>query len=591
MDQNTSYIVFVGLALPAAVIALAVGVYAWRRRGAPGAAALAWMMFSVAGWLVVNTLEQVTTTEFLTLLFAKLGYIFIGATAISWFAVAFRYTGRDQWLNWKWFAILSTIPTITIVLALTNEYHHLIWTSYSFTPISGLLVMSNVEHGAWFWVFGIYLYVLMIWGAVIIFMGSWGAKPYRQQSLWLIVGGIAPLIANLIYVFKIFPWLAKDYSSLSFALAGAAYAIGIFRYGLFDLKPVARNLVVDNLTDAMLVLDDQQRIVDANPAARRLLGVADDTLIGKAVESVVQSWPELSGPLKSPGERRIEISRKEADERRFYDLRISNLKNERGAIIGRLVLLNDITDRKAAEVERERLIGELDAYAHTVAHELKNPIASVVGYAGLLQIHAGTRLDAEGNSIVSNVIRTSLKMTTIVDELLMLANIRQSRHVVKSPLSMSMIIEAARQRLNEEIKETNPEITLPAEWPSALGHALWIEEVWANYLSNAMKYGGTPPRIVLGATVCDNSTIRFWVNDNGDPLTAIEREQLFTPFARLSEARAAGHGLGLSIVERIVTRLGGEVGVESDSSGNTFYFTLPAAVESPAKSTVASAAQ
>ena len=123
---------------------------------------------------------------------------------------------------------------------------------------------------------------------------------------------------------------------------------------------------------------------------------------------------------------------------------------------------------------------------------------------------------------------------------------------------------------------------LPDTWPVALGHAPWVEEVWVNYLSNALNYGGRPPRVELGATTRPDNTVCFWIRDNGSGLTPEEQSRLFTPFTRFDpksgRGRAKGHGLGLSIVRRIVGKLGGEVGVASEvDHGSVFSFTLPAA--------------
>jgi two-component system sensor histidine kinase/response regulator len=113
----------------------------------------------------------------------------------------------------------------------------------------------------------------------------------------------------------------------------------------------------------------------------------------------------------------------------------------------------------------------------------------------------------------------------------------------------------------------------------ALGYGPWVEAVWTNYLSNALKYGGRPPKVTLGATEMGNGWIRFSVVDNGPGLSQEEQARLFVPFERLHQARSEGHGLGLSIVQRIVKKLGGQVGVESTGEageGCEFYFTLPA---------------
>jgi signal transduction histidine kinase len=143
---------------------------------------------------------------------------------------------------------------------------------------------------------------------------------------------------------------------------------------------------------------------------------------------------------------------------------------------------------------------------------------------------------------------------------------------------MGEIVKESLARLTSMIDEHKARIVTPEEdaWPVALGYAPWVEEVWANYISNAIKYGGTPPQIELGATVQDDDMVRFWVRDNGPGLSSKEQERLFTQFTRLDETRAEGHGLGLSIGKRIVEKLGGQVGVEiSSDQGSVFSFTLP----------------
>jgi signal transduction histidine kinase len=142
---------------------------------------------------------------------------------------------------------------------------------------------------------------------------------------------------------------------------------------------------------------------------------------------------------------------------------------------------------------------------------------------------------------------------------------------------MSSIVTEAQTRLNDVIKEYQAEIIQPESWPLAMGHGPWVEEVWANYISNAIKYGGDPPQVELGATEQSNGQICFWVRDNGKGLSSEEQTRLFTMFTRMDQVRARGHGLGLSIVRRIVEKLGGQVGVESDlGAGSVFKFTLPA---------------
>lgn len=176
------------------------------------------------------------------------------------------------------------------------------------------------------------------------------------------------------------------------------------------------------------------------------------------------------------------------------------------------------------------------------------------------------------------ILRTAFKMTDIVNALLVLASTRRLDEVEVEPLDMAAILLDVQERLAHAIAESQAMLVMPGEWPLALGVGLWVEEVWVNYISNAIKYGGTPPRVELGAELQESGMVRFWVRDNGHGVDPKMRDLLFVEFTRLDTRRTEGHGLGLSIVKRIVEKLGGEVGVDSVAGqGSLFYFTLPAA--------------
>jgi K+-sensing histidine kinase KdpD len=234
---------------------------------------------------------------------------------------------------------------------------------------------------------------------------------------------------------------------------------------------------------------------------------------------------------------------------------------------------------------------ELDAFAHTVAHDLTNPLANIVGHAETLELHHKMMQDQDREYCLQAVSRSARKMSNIIDELLLLAGVRKTE-AKRVPLDMSSIVTESMSRLADLIDKSNAEIIVLeiCSWPKAMGYAPWVEEVWVNYLSNAIKYGGKPPQVELGATLFSTphasggevreNIVCFWVRDNGDGLTPDDQARLFTPFTRLDQIRAKGHGLGLSIVRRIVEKLGGQVGVQSTGEpgqGSTFFFTLPAA--------------
>lgn len=241
----------------------------------------------------------------------------------------------------------------------------------------------------------------------------------------------------------------------------------------------------------------------------------------------------------------------------------------------------------AAELEQRNQ--ELDAFARTVAHDLKNPLNGIIGFTELLLEECLPEIPPSLESIeyLQWIGKAAQKMVSIIDALLLLAGVSKQAQVEIQPLDMATIVSQVQQRLAQMIKEYQGTIKLPTSWPVALGYAPWIEEIWANYVSNALKYGGSPPILEVGAELIFSSTtinasaeakfIRFWVTDNGPGLSPQAQTQLFTPFTRLHKDKAEGHGLGLSIVQQVVERLGGQVGVEShEGKGCRFYFTLPA---------------
>jgi len=215
---------------------------------------------------------------------------------------------------------------------------------------------------------------------------------------------------------------------------------------------------------------------------------------------------------------------------------------------------------------------ELEAFASTVAHDLKNPLTNIFSSMEIIREFA-PNLDEPMQKMILNSSNAAYKMSSISDELLLLASVRKEQ-VKIAPVNMGDVIPSVLERLKAQIEKYQPEIVTLTTWLAARGSAPWIEEIWANYLSNGLKYGGPPPRLELGSTAQADGTVKFWVRDNGKGLTPEQQAKLFTEFSQLD--RIQGHGPGLSIVRRIAEKLGGQAGAESTlGQGSTFYFTLP----------------
>jgi two-component system, sensor histidine kinase and response regulator len=249
----------------------------------------------------------------------------------------------------------------------------------------------------------------------------------------------------------------------------------------------------------------------------------------------------------------------------------------------RLVLVaEEITERKEAALataarlkELEHRNAELDAFAHTAAHNLRSAPGPILGNAKLLESLAAPRLEAEDRGSLQDLVEMADRASRVVEDLLLLSKVDTNGPQCE-PLHMQRIVENALARLAPRVVETDARISPPAGWPPVLGYAAWVEEVWVSYLDNAVRYGGLQPHIELGSVLLGDRTVRFYVRDHGPGILEPDLTRLFQPFIRLSPTSGEGHGLGLTIVKRIVERLGGEAAVESVlSEGSTFSFTLP----------------
>ncbi|MBK06076.1 MAG: hypothetical protein CL920_35970 [Deltaproteobacteria bacterium] len=549
-----------------ATFGLVLAYQSWRLHPAHGARLWSVVMLFAGTWCVGEMFVLSVTTLPLKILAAKFLYIGIIGTPFSWFLFAVYYSTNGRWLKARNIFLVSVIPLLTLVLVFTLERHTWFYKEIVLHDVAGLIVTKKV-YGVWFWVWSAYAYTIIIGGALVLVRSVIRFPAlFHGQVLWLLLAAICPIFSNVLYLTGNNPFAPYDPSPLAFALSGGFVMLSLLRYRFLDITPTALDLVYQRVNNGVMVVDLRKRVSNVNPKIEEIFGVKADELIGEIVWEKIPFLHELEEDLAPDASRIFEVTIEET--MCTYELELTTLHSRFGRHIGWLLLFYDITALKLVSEE-------LDAYAHTVAHDLKAPLTVIRGYERLL---VGMFEKGEYEGAIQKLHRIDeyvLRMRNIIDELLLLASIRQSKEIAKRTFSMEEPVRSALERYKPLLERVGAHVDVIDEWPSVVGHAPWVEEVWCNFISNAMKYGGTPPKIELGIRVV-NGVIRFYVTDNGKGLTQEEKAEVFSKFSRLDNVRAEGHGLGLSIVKRIIERLNGTLGVEDAPGGGcTFWFTLP----------------
>ncbi len=359
----------------ASAVSAALAFVAWQRGHAPGAVSFCFMMLSVAEWSLAYTLELAAPNLAMTVLWDNIAWFGAASAPTLWCIFASEYTGRIRKLTRSTALLLCIEPVITLLLVWTNQFHGLIGTRISLradTPFS-VLVM---QYGPWYWLNIAYDYILLFIGAFLIFsyiqtlMRS--ASLYRGQAFTLLVAVLAPWVANALTLLDLSPDHI-DLTPLALAITGLAMAWNLFRLHLLDIVPIAQEAVMESMRDAVIILDEQKRIVDMNPPAERLVQHNTSRVYGQPFDEVFSAWTELIALITrylDTNEGEAEVMRVEGEATRYFDLRVSPLYHPNGhngynghnghigynrhnrhlAISGHLIILNDITEHKRSEI-------------------------------------------------------------------------------------------------------------------------------------------------------------------------------------------------------------------------------------------------
>jgi PAS domain S-box-containing protein len=367
--MQLAYSYHISLPLAALFVALVLAVRVWRHRTRPIATTFLVLMFALVWWSLAVVLEHASLSLSAKIFWVKMSYFGIVTLPTTWLVFTLQYANREKWLTRRNLAILTVLPIITLVMVWTNDVYHLmwkdIWLDTSLSP-----PVDAVTHNIWFWVQAIYSYLLILLGTLTlssVFLHSSGI--YRKQVGTMLLATAVPWVANFLYIAGIGPFSVVDPTPLAFAITGAAFWWGLARLQLLDIMPIAHDAIFKNIADGVVVLDTQNRVIELNPAAQRIVDRKRSDIIGRPYSMVLPGQAGLL-PLKPEmTETQGVISLGEGQTLRYYGISISQITTKQH-FSGHLVLLHDDTERVKAEVEyRERVRLETELIERKRAEE------------------------------------------------------------------------------------------------------------------------------------------------------------------------------------------------------------------------------
>ncbi len=311
-------------------------------------------MLAITVWCFAAVFEAVFRDLGLKIIFSKISYAGIVTTPVFFLFFISRYSNLDNWITRRSKILLFILPAATFIVAATNELHNLVWTDIYIKHNSIAGTFAFYEHGPWYWGNILYSYILLVGGIVMLMSSLFRHKRfYSLQSRSLMLASLAPFIGNIIYSFLQSGLEGMDITPICFSLTGVFIALAIFRYQLFDITPVARGVITENLYDGVLILSRDKKIVDLNRAACRLLSLQSDD-IGKTANIALENHDKILHFLDDDNNGKSAIIESKAREKKsILELRITRLRDNRDMDTGTVIIIRDITAAKIAESKLE----------------------------------------------------------------------------------------------------------------------------------------------------------------------------------------------------------------------------------------------
>ncbi len=533
-----------------------------------------------------TTFELSSTVLNTKIFFSKVSYFGAVSTAVFWLFFTASFSQKTKIITSKYSYLFWVIPTIILIAAFTNEHHHLVWPNvYLENTKNG--VIAIYKHGIIFYTNVIYSYLLMMYGTYLLISQVVSfPRVYKKQAIIFILAAVIPWAGDLLYVLGVSPIYGVDFGGFLLTVSALLVTYGLLKLKLFQITPIAKELIYESISEAVIVINTDNLIIEINKQAKQLL--QKDFNEGDNFEEILNQFINVIDVINLQKEFTDEIEFSGADKTKVLEIKISPIISITKEHLGLVILLRDITERKIYEttlIDSEKNLIELNnlknKFFSIISHDLKSPFSALLGFCQILKEDYKKLNDEEREQIIEAINKSAKGLFTLTEDLLEWSKqnissgeiVSEKVDVKNEIISVIDLLQPAAFKKNIDIQiNTNEEVYAEIN-PDIL------QLILRNLITNAVKFSKPGGKVLIASEKKDDKII-LSVEDSGTGMEKWEVENLFKldhKFSKRGTNGEIGSGLGLIICKDAVEKIGEIIWVESKTGiGTKFFFTIPA---------------
>ncbi len=585
------------------ILLILLSIYTKKLERTPGVLYFSLVLLSCGAYSILYGLEISSLTLDVALLFYKLEYLWIPTFPVFFLLFTIDYSGNGRYLRFPYILALFLVPLITMMLVFTTQFHNLFHRGLSMTS-RGLYPALGIEPGFWYFFHQFYTFVIIL-SALLLLFHLWMRSSHilRKQIFVIIIGALVPSVTYLFYFASLYPQ-GIDPVPYSFILSSLIIFAGLKYYRLFNLTPLVRDLLFENIPEIVLVFDSKKRLLDCNRVAFEFFNISRENIDNFSTDILTQ-WPQIIELLENKKiVDGVEVNGVFSDKNYWFNVKYIPLLNTSREFIGHMVVMSDITARK----EDEDMLLDLNSRLHdsmvrasemaaraemanvakscflaNMSHELRTPLNSIIGFSSVLCENQNGDLNEKELRYANNILNSGTHLLNLINDILDLSKVESGEDSVhKESIVLSELfadIHALLEQMAAE-KSISLDFTLYPDNLKVHADRKKLKQILYNLIGNALKFTKKDGSVKVAATNKDDGFVRFCVSDSGIGIPEEMHEKIFESFKQVDSSHARlyqGTGLGLSLVKKFIELHGGNISVESElGKGSTFTFTLPA---------------